>query len=170
MNERFARRHGPNRGRFASRKIDSHSRGVIESPSPQRSAGSPRAVEKHRGCGVVAQLVEQWTENPRVGGSIPSHATIRARRARIGVWELIGRAFRPLASPCPIDSSFPFAFAASSGLSYSPLARPRRAQHPRPNEETTRDQRYDLLQPVLSNHRATSSFGMRWRVGRPCGQ
>jgi hypothetical protein len=25
--------------------------------------------------GLVAQLVEQWTENPRVGGSIPSQAT-----------------------------------------------------------------------------------------------
>ena len=27
-------------------------------------------------CGSVAQLVEQWTENPCVGGSIPSRATI----------------------------------------------------------------------------------------------
>jgi hypothetical protein len=27
-------------------------------------------------CGQVAQLVEQWTENPRVGGSIPPLATI----------------------------------------------------------------------------------------------
>ena len=26
--------------------------------------------------GQVAQLVEQWTENPRVGGSIPPLATI----------------------------------------------------------------------------------------------
>ncbi len=26
--------------------------------------------------GSIAQSVEQWTENPRVGGSIPSRATI----------------------------------------------------------------------------------------------
>ena len=26
--------------------------------------------------GAVAQLVEQWTENPCVGGSIPSRATL----------------------------------------------------------------------------------------------
>lgn len=36
---------------------------------------SPTAPTK--GClgGEVAQLVEQWTENPRVDGSIPSLAT-----------------------------------------------------------------------------------------------
>src|SRR5438128_12266659 len=28
-----------------------------------------------RSCGWVAQLAEQWTENPRVGGSIPPPAT-----------------------------------------------------------------------------------------------
>ena len=27
-------------------------------------------------CGQLAQLVEQWTENPRVRGSIPRLATI----------------------------------------------------------------------------------------------
>lgn len=28
------------------------------------------------GNGVVAQMVEQWTENPCVAGSIPAQATI----------------------------------------------------------------------------------------------
>src|SRR5712671_3444140 len=28
-----------------------------------------------RSCGWVAQLAEQWTENPRVGGSIPPPAS-----------------------------------------------------------------------------------------------
>ena len=28
----------------------------------------------------VAQLVEQWTENPRVGGSIPPLATIQFKK------------------------------------------------------------------------------------------
>ena len=31
--------------------------------------------------GQVAQLVEQWTENPRVGGSIPSLTTNTSRKA-----------------------------------------------------------------------------------------
>src|SRR6185437_11743274 len=35
-----------------------------------------RTIAKHS-SGQVAQLVEQGTENPRVGGSIPSLATIR---------------------------------------------------------------------------------------------
>ncbi len=32
-------------------------------------------VEAENYIGSVAQLVEQWTENPCVGGSIPSRAT-----------------------------------------------------------------------------------------------
>src|SRR6266436_1734323 len=32
-----------------------------------------------RSCGWVAQLAEQWTENPRVGGSIPPPATSPSR-------------------------------------------------------------------------------------------
>ncbi len=32
-------------------------------------------VEAVNHIGSVAQLVEQWTENPCVGGSIPSRAT-----------------------------------------------------------------------------------------------
>ena len=32
--------------------------------------------------GTVAQLVELWTENPRVGGSIPSRST----KERISKW------------------------------------------------------------------------------------
>lgn len=31
--------------------------------------------------GQVAQMVEQWTENPRVGGSIPSLTTERQRKS-----------------------------------------------------------------------------------------
>jgi hypothetical protein len=33
-------------------------------------------IEYNVQAGQVAQLVEQWTENPRVGGSIPPLATI----------------------------------------------------------------------------------------------
>ena len=36
---------------------------------------SPTAPTKRFKGGEVAQLVEQWTENPRVDGSIPSLAT-----------------------------------------------------------------------------------------------
>ncbi len=35
-----------------------------------------RHFHAYNNCGSVAQLVEQRTENPRVGGSIPSRATI----------------------------------------------------------------------------------------------
>ena len=34
------------------------------------------ALHTARACGWVAQLAEQWTENPRVGGSIPPPATV----------------------------------------------------------------------------------------------
>ena len=37
--------------------------------------------DRHFMLGSVAQLVEQRTENPRVGGSIPSRATIFVRPA-----------------------------------------------------------------------------------------
>jgi hypothetical protein len=30
--------------------------------------------------GAVAQLVEQWTENPCVGGSTPPHTTLKGHR------------------------------------------------------------------------------------------
>ncbi len=36
----------------------------------------PAFVCDCRSYGWVAQLAEQWTENPRVGGSIPPPATI----------------------------------------------------------------------------------------------
>ena len=38
--------------------------------------------------GWVAQLAEQWTENPRVGGSIPPPATVvlRTRKELIRLW------------------------------------------------------------------------------------
>jgi hypothetical protein len=36
--------------------------------------------------GSVAQLVEQRTENPRVGGSIPSRTTTEAKRAEVAQW------------------------------------------------------------------------------------
>jgi len=35
---------------------------------------TPRAPQDRRHHGWVAQLAEQWTENPRVGGSIPPPA------------------------------------------------------------------------------------------------
>ena len=52
---------------------------------------------------MVAQLVEQWTENPRVGGSIPSHATIRPKAEWLA-WEVIGRAPEPPARLSPLNS------------------------------------------------------------------
>ncbi len=39
--------------------------------------------------GSVAQLVEQWTENPCVGGSIPSRATIFNKTPFAGVAQLV---------------------------------------------------------------------------------
>src|SRR5213080_5568703 len=39
----------------------------------------PAFVCDCRSYGWVAQLAEQWTENPRVGGSIPPPATIALR-------------------------------------------------------------------------------------------
>ena len=40
-------------------------------------SGSGGAQRLHPVCGQVAQSVEQRIENPRVGGSIPSLATIQ---------------------------------------------------------------------------------------------
>ncbi len=49
------------------------------------SPAAPTRVRNHRYlmCGQVAQLVEHWTENPGVGGSIPPLAT------RINFWGLL---------------------------------------------------------------------------------
>ena len=48
----------------------------VEGSSPVRTAILLYLVEKNKTFGSVAQLVEQRTENPCVGGSIPSRATI----------------------------------------------------------------------------------------------
>ena len=53
-------------------------------------------------CGQVAQLVEQRTENPRVGGSIPPLATKHAK-APMGPFVFVERAN----SPSSIDSDRP---------------------------------------------------------------
>src|SRR5207302_10449852 len=45
--------------------------GIRHSERPDSCAGDGRSST----CGWVAQLAEQWTENPRVGGSIPPPAT-----------------------------------------------------------------------------------------------
>ena len=37
---------------------------------------TPRRAHDRRHHGWVAQLAEQWTENPRVGGSIPPPAIL----------------------------------------------------------------------------------------------
>ena len=49
-----------------------------------RHSGNPTARRKIGGNrGWVAQLAEQWTENPRVGGSIPPPATpLKTRRVQ----------------------------------------------------------------------------------------
>ena len=49
--------------------------------------------------GLVAQLVEQRTENPRVGGSIPSQATISSNN-------LEGRQEVKTLSPVPVLCPF----------------------------------------------------------------
>jgi hypothetical protein len=41
------------------------------------AAAAPGRTSRNRSTGQVAQLVEQGIENPRVGGSIPSLATIK---------------------------------------------------------------------------------------------
>ena len=54
-------------------------RGLTCLPVTQETAGSNpvgSAIFNNIKLGSVAQLVEQRTENPRVGGSIPSRATI----------------------------------------------------------------------------------------------
>ena len=38
--------------------------------------GIPRRIATTIGRGWVAQFAEQWTENPRVAGSIPAPATL----------------------------------------------------------------------------------------------
>jgi hypothetical protein len=46
--------------------------------------------------GWIAQLVEQWTENPRVTGSIPVPATLLDRGAGLSVlYFYLGLAFLP---------------------------------------------------------------------------
>src|SRR5258708_29239434 len=62
-------------------------RGIFLSGSPEILRGCPTITLLHRENptarhdrrhhGWVAQLAEQWTENPRVGGSIPPPATTR---------------------------------------------------------------------------------------------
>jgi hypothetical protein len=37
-------------------------------------------------CGQIAQLVEQWTENPCVAGSIPALATIPSSKTKTSIW------------------------------------------------------------------------------------
>src|SRR6266446_9209881 len=50
----------------------------------------PAFVCDCRSYGWVAQLAEQWTENPRVGGSIPPPATIFANVAS-DIWKNLCR-------------------------------------------------------------------------------
>ena len=44
------------------------------SPVTEKTAGS--IPVRSASCGPVAQLVEQWTENPCVAGSIPAWTTM----------------------------------------------------------------------------------------------
>src|SRR2546430_9953443 len=67
------------------------------SQSPLAPCRYFRIVTPSKGCapsahhGWVAQLVEQRTENPRVGGSIPSPATIFLTAAQAGIEFIIDR-------------------------------------------------------------------------------
>ncbi len=56
--------------------IRSRSVAVITSACHAEDRGFDSRRDRHF-KGLVAQLVEQRTENPRVGGSIPSRATIK---------------------------------------------------------------------------------------------
>ena len=40
----------------------------------------PAFAKATAGKGAVAQLVEQWTENPCVAGSTPAHTTVKQKR------------------------------------------------------------------------------------------
>ncbi len=57
------------------RKFDLSDFPVVKAPGATLTAAPPAmAVESH---GPIAQSVEQWIENSRVGGSNPSRATIQ---------------------------------------------------------------------------------------------
>ena len=58
------------------RTLACHARGRGFEPHPGR---------QKKGCGPVAQLVEQRTENPRVVGSIPTGTTKQSRSAQSGI-------------------------------------------------------------------------------------
>jgi hypothetical protein len=49
---------------------------VVEQRQDTRRTENPSSAARKYSEGQVAQSVEQWTENPRVGGSIPPLATI----------------------------------------------------------------------------------------------
>ena len=62
----------------------------------------------HKKYASVAQSVEQGTENPRVGGSIPPRGTIRAKyRDRAGVAQLAEQLIcnQQVAGSIPVTSS-----------------------------------------------------------------
>ena len=59
-------------------------RGLTCLPVTQETAGS-NPVSSAIKLATVAQSVEQRTENPRVGGSIPSRGTIK-KRAEVAQW------------------------------------------------------------------------------------
>ena len=68
------------------------------------------ALRYNARLGQVAQLVEQRTENPRVGGSIPPLATIIVRTTPYGLdgFKPINRAFVRSAGPIERNGKYGF--------------------------------------------------------------
>src|SRR5712691_9238643 len=62
------------RMRYFGRRSACPTTGLLHSEHPRFDAGARSTINS----GWVAQLAEQWTENPRVGGSIPPPATVSA--------------------------------------------------------------------------------------------
>ena len=69
-------------------------------PVPVRSRSRAASLKQHILYAQIAQLVEQWTENPRVTGSIPVLGTIcasgsvvehRLAKARVASSNLVSR-------------------------------------------------------------------------------
>jgi hypothetical protein len=74
---------------------------VAQRQDKQRTENLSLSARKYSE-GQVAQSVEQWTENPRVGGSIPPLATITFKYLRRRSLHCKGNILRR----CPFDAHF----------------------------------------------------------------
>ena len=88
------------RTRRKKRKKNFFTSALAETGRPPYHARPRWRQRSENQSGSVAQLVEQGIENPRVGGSIPSRATIRFK----GLQKCRPFFFVPLAAPVPTQS------------------------------------------------------------------